>query len=79
MKAFSREKGTKDVKVFSPKTTGETAEIINYLRENPLILSLETTPKKHKQRIVDVVCGASYALNLAVCKLDKETFIIVKK
>ena len=79
MQAFSRNKGTKEVEVFSPKSVEETAEIINYLREKPAIISISNSPKKQRQRIVDVLCGASYALDMAVCKLDKETFIIVKK
>ena len=79
MQAFINDKGTKDVKVFSPNLVSETAEIITYLKENPAIISLANTPKKTKQRIVDVVCGAGFALDMAVCKLDKETLIIVKK
>ncbi|MBR6737007.1 MAG: cell division protein SepF [Clostridia bacterium] len=74
-----KNKGTKDVKVFSPKKTAETAEIITYLKENPAIITLATTPKKERQRIVDVLGGASFALNMAICPLDKENFIIVKK
>ena len=79
MQAFINDKGTKDVKVFSPNLVSETAEIITYLKENPAIISLANTPKKVKQRIVDVICGAGFALDMAVCKLDKETLIIVKK
>ena len=79
MKPPLYEKGTEDIKVFTPQTTEDCAFIIDYLRGSPAIISFKNAPTKLVQRIIDVLCGAAYALHLGVCMLDKENMIIVEK
>ena len=69
----------KDVKIFSPLGTEDCLEIINYVKENPALVSLNSTDKAVKQRIIDVLCGACTALSLGLCLLDKNNILIVKK
>ena len=79
MKQPLYEKGTEDIKVFTPQTTEDCSIIIDYLRGNPAIINFKNAPQKLVQRLIDVLCGAAYALHLGVCVLDKENLIIVEK
>lgn len=79
MKAPLIEKGTEDIKVFAPETTEDCSQIIDYLRKSPAIINFKNSPEKIVQRLIDVLCGAAYALHLGVCILDKENLIIVEK
>lgn len=71
--------GTNEVKVFTPASTEDCLEIINYIINNPAIVCFERVNEKLKQRIIDVMCGASTALNMGVCLVDKNNLLIVKK
>ena len=79
MNTVCQTNGTKDVKVFTPTCTDDCLEIINYLRENPAIVNFNGTNAKLKQRIIDVLCGASTALYMGVCLVDKNNLLIIKK
>ncbi len=68
-----------NVKAFYPRSLNEVEEIINYLKTNPLILSLVNLKNTDKQRALDLVCGACYSLNKNVCKLDKNNFLFIEK
>ena len=70
---------SESVKIFTPTVTEDCLTIINYLRENPAMINLKSTNKAVKQRIIDVLCGASFALNLGMCVVDKNNILIVKK
>ena len=71
--------GTKDIKTFSPLSTEDCFEIINYVKENPALISLNSSDKAVKQRIIDVLCGAVTALEMGMCIVDKNNILIVKK
>lgn len=72
-------KDEKAIKTFSPIGTEDCFSIINYVKEKPALVSLISTDKAVKQRIIDVLCGACTALNLGLCLLDKNNILIVKK
>ena len=79
MKVPSQNSSAKDVKVFTPKCTEDCLEIINYMRENPAIVNFNKINPKLKQRLIDVLCGASTALLMGVCLIDKNNLLIIKK
>ena len=79
MKHTPNDLGTKDVKVFTPTCTEDCLEIIYYLKENPAHVCFEKVNDKIKQRIIDVLCGASTALSMGVCLIDKNNLLIIKK
>ena len=79
MKPLTINKGTKDVEVFTPINTDDCLEIINFLKDNPAIISFEKTNLKTRQRIIDVLCGAATALSMGVCLVDKNNLLIIKK
>lgn len=69
----------KSVKTFTPTGTEDCFEIINYLRGKPAIINLNATDKAVKQRVIDVLCGASTALELGMCMIDRNNILIIKK
>ncbi len=79
MSALQENNGTKDVRVFTPTSTEDCFEIITFLRENPAIINFNGLSAKLKQRIIDVLCGASTALSMGVCMVDKNNLLIIKK
>ena len=79
MSAFIENNGTKDVRVFTPKCTEDCYEIIGFMRENPAIINFDKINPQLKQRIIDVLCGASTALSMGVCLVDKNNLLIIKK
>ncbi|MBR2322504.1 MAG: cell division protein SepF [Clostridia bacterium] len=79
MSALQENNGTKDVRVFTPTSTEDCFEIIIFLRENPAIINFNGLNAKLKQRIIDVLCGASTALSMGVCMVDKNNLLIIKK
>ena len=79
MTALYDNKGTNDVKVFTPLSTDDCLEIINYLKNYPAIINFQAVTPKLKQRIIDVLCGASTALSMGVCLVDKNNLLIIKK
>ena len=73
------EKGTKDIKTFAPKTANQTEEIISYIKTKPCIVTLANSNKNHAQRIIDILLGASVALNIKICVLDNENYLFTKE
>ncbi len=68
-----------NIKTFYPRSLKEVEEIIKYLKTNPLILSLTKLKNNDKQRALDLVCGACYALNKSICVLDKNNYLFIDK
>ena len=79
MHNFTAKNGTEELKVFTPKSTEETEEIILYLKSNSAMVRLDKLRGGLKQRVVDVLSGASFVLDMALCLIDKNVLLIVKK
>ena len=71
-------KGTKEIKTFCPCKPSQAEEIILYTKSQPAIISLSMANPVNAQRILDVLCGAVFALNLKICPLDNENYLITQ-
>lgn len=71
-------KGT-EVMRFCPRKAEETEEIINYVKNAPAIVSVALCKGDNAQRVVDILCGAVYALGKKICPLDKDNYLVVDK
>lgn len=71
------EKGT-EVMRFCPKKAEETENIINHVKSAPAIVNLSLCRGDNAQRVLDVLCGAVYALNKKICPLDKDNYLIIE-
>lgn len=74
----NQNQGTKEIKAFSPKKPSQAEEIIQYIKQHPAIITLQFCNAVNSQRILDLLCGAVCALNLKICPLDKENYLITK-
>lgn len=71
--------GTKDIKTVYPKTLTDVEAVIDDIKRNEILISIATLKQKDKQRFLDVLCGACYALNKGICPISKEIYLIVNK
>jgi hypothetical protein len=71
--------GGNSVKTFTANGTEDCLKIINYIKEKPAHIEIISSDKAVKQRIIDVLCGASVALDLGLCMIDKNNILIIKK
>ncbi len=71
--------GTKDIKTVYPKTLTDVEAVIDDIKRNEILIGIATLKQKDKQRFLDVLCGACYALNKGICPINKEIYLIVNK
>ena len=76
---FDTEKGTKEIKTFTPKTASDTEEIIAFMKNSPCIVTTSYSKINHIQRIIDILLGASVALGVKICVLDSENYLFTKE
>ena len=76
---YLAEKGAKDIITFAPKKASETEEIIQSIKTKPTIVTLTNCNDKQAQRIIDILLGASVALNVKICVLDNENYLFTKE
>ena len=76
---YQLDNGAEQIKNFMPNSLDDAPLVIDYLREKSLILNLANLNEKYKQRFLDLMCGATYALNRKICYLDKDTYIFVEE
>ena len=66
------------VVVVKPQTFEETQELANHLKNRrPLIINLEKTNAEAAKRIVDFMCGTTYALNGNMQRVGNGIFLFV--
>ena len=68
-----------DIKVFVPVTASDTEEIILYIKNSPCIVSIKNTRKNHRQRVIDILLGASVMGGIKICDLDGENYLFTKE
>lgn len=73
------ENGAKDIITFAPKKASETETIIQSIKTKPCIVTLTNCNAKQAQRIIDILLGASVALNVKICVLDNENYLFTKE
>ena len=76
---FIAEKGTKEVKTFAPKIASDTEEIILHIKNAPCIVTLTNCKATHRQRVIDILLGASVALGVKICVLDGDNYLFTKE
>ena len=64
---------------FCPRKAEETEEIVDYIKTAPAIVNVSECKGDGAQRVVDILCGAVYALNKKICPLDKDNYLVVDK
>lgn len=72
------DENSKKIPTFSPKKPSDAEAIINCVKSGPALISLKAASSTNAQRILDLLCGAVYALNAKICPLDTENYLIAK-
>lgn len=76
MSAVKRKAMQSEVRVFEPRDFNESVVISKYLRENcPVIVNLKYIDATTAKRLVDFICGATYAIDGNVLKLGENIFL----
>ncbi len=71
--------GAKDIETVYPKTLTDLQDVITQIKTSEILVGISLLKQKDKQRFLDILCGACYALNKGICPLNKEIYLIVDK
>ncbi len=73
---LAKKKWTSSIMVFEPKIYEESMDIAQYLREDyPVIVNLKGLDSHVSKRIIDFICGTTYALNGNMQKIADHIFL----
>lgn len=76
MPSIKRKSINSEVRVFEPRDFNESVVISKYLREScPVIVNLKYIDATTAKRLVDFICGATYAIDGNVLKLGENIFL----
>ena len=77
---LKKEKEQENVKKFSPKSYDDVSTIIDYfITKKPAIVCLNELKDTTRQRVVDLLSGAIYALGGNVAPLENEAYLFTPK
>lgn len=66
-----------EVNVFFPKSFDDVKEIIDVLLAGKqTVVNLRDLSDETAQRVIDIICGAIYALKGGLCEIEKNIFVI---
>lgn len=69
--------GRPGVNVYYPKSYGDVQEIIDLLTVGKqAVVNLNDLKEETAQRVIDLLCGAIYALKGGLCEIEKNIFVI---
>lgn len=62
--------------IFKPTCCDDSSQMIDSLKDNrPIIANFENVDHENAQRILDIICGAMYAMNGSVHKVSKNIYV----
>ena len=65
------------IKIFYPRSFDDVSDIIDSLiMGKPAIVNLKEIKETTAQRVLDIICGAVYALKGGLCELETNIFVI---
>ena len=65
------------IKIFQPNSFEDVADIIDILTMGkPAIVNLKELKDSTAQRVLDIICGAIYALKGGLCELETNIYVI---
>ncbi|MBQ7407798.1 MAG: cell division protein SepF [Clostridia bacterium] len=65
------------IKVFYPRSFEDVSEIIDMLiMGKPAIVNLKEIKENTAQRVLDILCGAVYALKGGLCELEGNIYVL---
>ena len=65
------------LKIFQPSSFEDVADIIDVLiMGKPVIVNLKDLKDSTAQRVLDIICGAIYALKGGLCELESNIYVI---
>ena len=68
---------TSGIKIFQPNSFDDVANIIDILiMGKPAIVNLKDLKDSTAQRVLDILCGAIYALKGGLCELETNIYVI---
>lgn len=77
---FNQTAGTSSnpgIKIFHPNSFEEVADIIDVLNMGkPAIVNLKELKDSTAQRVLDILCGAIYALKGGLCELETNIYVL---
>ena len=68
---------TPGIKIFQPNSFEDVADIIDVLNMGkPVIVNLKDLKDSTAQRVLDILCGAIYALKGGLCELETNIYVL---
>ncbi len=65
------------IKIFQPNSFEDVADIIDVLiMGKPVIVNLKELKDSTAQRVLDILCGAIYALKGGLCELENNIYVV---
>ena len=65
------------IKIFQPNSFDDVADIIDVLNMGkPVIVNLKDLKDSTAQRVLDILCGAIYALKGGLCELETNIYVL---
>ena len=69
--------GNAGIKIFQPNSFEDVADVIDILiMGKPAIVNLKELKDSTAQRVLDILCGAIYALKGGLCELETNIYVI---
>lgn len=69
--------GRPGVNVYYPKSFADVEEIIDLLTVGKqIVVNLKDVKEATAQRVIDILCGAIYALKGGLCEIENNIFVI---
>lgn len=77
---FNQTAGTNSapgIKIFQPNSFEDVADVIDVLNMGkPVIVNLKELKDSTAQRVLDILCGAIYALKGGLCELETNIYVL---
>lgn len=65
------------IKIFYPRSFEDVSDVIDSLiMGKPAIVNLKEIKESTAQRVLDIICGAVYALKGGLCELESNIYVI---